>query len=208
MINEERNQSRRAEQGAEASEGPAAGNGDPHAPPAPNAPDPLGEFPSNVSDYLFYLLVAIGRLRDAQLEPGLQLLGLGLVRYRVLSVIGRVGACTMSELATFSSIDRTTLTRAIDQLLESDLVERLKNERDRRIVRVAITPAGEALRARAEAFVSQHGHYLLADIPDDLQRQFVRLEQALVARLAPDASAARSILDFRLPEPESQNAQT
>ena len=167
--------------------------------PAPNAPDPRGEFPSNVTDYLFYLLVAISRLRDTQLEPGLQLLGLGLVRYRVLAVIGRVGACTMSELATFSSIDRTTLTRAVDQLLESDLVERLKSERDRRVVRVAITPEGEALRARAEAFVSQHGHYLLADIPEDMQRQFARLERALVSRLAPDAASARSILDFRLP---------
>lgn len=167
--------------------------------PAPNAPDPEGEFPSNVTDYLFYLLVAISRLRDTQLEPGLQLLGLGIVRYRVLAVIGRVGACTMSELATFSSIDRTTLTRAVDQLLESDLVERLKSERDRRVVRVAITPEGEALRARAEAFVSQHGHYLLADVPEEMQRQFARLERALVMRLAPDAASARSILDFRLP---------
>jgi len=185
--------------GAASKAGPAA----PDVKPAPNAPDPAGDFPSNVTDYLFYLLVAIGRLRDAQLEPGLQLLGLGLVRYRVLAVVGRVGACTMSELATFSSIDRTTLTRAVDQLLESDLVRRLKSERDRRVVRVAITPSGEALRARAEAFVSQHGHYLLADVPDELQRQFVRLEQGLVSRLAPDAASARSILDFRLPDIET-----
>lgn len=199
MIDEDHDQARQASS-LNAPEAHSAGEAACGDPPAPNAPDPLGEFPSNVTDYLFYLLVAVARLRDTQLEPGLQLLGLGLVRYRVLAVVGHVGACTMSELATFSSIDRTTLTRAIDQLLESGLVERLKNERDRRVVRVAITPAGETLRARAEAFVSQHGHYLLADIPEELQRQFVRLEQALVGRLAPDAAAARSILDFRLPD--------
>lgn len=158
--------------------------------------DPAGEFPLNSVDYLFYLLSAIGRLRESQLEPALQILDLNLARHRAMEVIGRLGPCTMSELATFTSVDRTTLTRSVDQLLTSGLVERNKDPVDRRLVYVALTDAGRALQARASAFVGNHGRYLLEGISEAEQREFIRLQRLLVAKLAPDAPAAEQILNY------------
>src|SRR5512143_2273161 len=170
----------------------AAGRpGDEASPEGGVGPDPRGEFPVNPADYLFHLQGAVGRLRDAQLEPVLSLLDLNVARYRVLSVMGRLGACTMSELAMLSSVDRTTLTRAIDQLIEAGLVRRHKDASDRRKVLVTLTPDGDALRARADAFVSNHGRYLIEGVGDEEMRAFIRLEQMLVSRLAPDAATAR-----------------
>lgn len=158
--------------------------------------DPTGEFPLNSVDYLFYLLSAIGRLRESQLEPALQILDLNLARHRALEVIGRLGPCTMSELATFTSVDRTTLTRSVDQLLTSGLVERKKDPVDRRLVYVALTEAGQALQTRATAFVVNHGRYLLEGVSETEQREFIRLQRLLVAKLAPDVQAAEQILSF------------
>jgi DNA-binding MarR family transcriptional regulator len=168
--------------------------------PSPDgfAPDPAGEFPFNPVDYLFHLQGAVGRLRDAQIEPGLNLLDLNVARYRVLTVIGRLGACTMSELAMLSAVDRTTLTRAIDQLIEANLVQRQRDTTDRRKVVVVLSAEGDALRRRADAFVCNHGRYLLEGVGEGTMREFIRLAQMLVARLAPDAAAARAILAFHL----------
>jgi DNA-binding MarR family transcriptional regulator len=147
-------------------------------------------------------------VRDSQLEPGLSLLDLNLARYRSLVVVGRLEKCTMSELAMFTSIDRTTLTRSVDQLLSAGLVERMKDEGDRRLVWITLTPEGEALRRKADAFVSNHGRYLLEGVPEPLQREFIRLQKFLIAKLAPDLQSAQSILDFNGPagpgaEPEA-----
>lgn len=162
-------------------------------------PDPAGEFPFNTADYLFHLLNAVGRLRESQLEPGLALLDLNMARYRSLAVVGKLGKCTMSELAMFTSIDRTTLTRSVDQLLSAGLVERLKEEGDRRLVLIALTPEGEKMRRKGDAFVSNHGRYLLEGVPEFQQREFVRMQKGLIAKLAPDPLTAQSILEFRGP---------
>jgi DNA-binding MarR family transcriptional regulator len=61
-----------------------------------------------------------------------------------LSVISRLSGCTMNELAEFTTIDRTTLTRTADQLIEAGLVSRGGLPGDRRIVRLELTEKGEA----------------------------------------------------------------
>ena len=103
----------------------------------------------------------------------------------------------MSELAMFTSIDRTTLTRSVDQLLSAGLVERLKEMGDRRLVLITLTPEGEKMRLKGEAFVSNHGRYLLEGVPELEQRAFVQLQKGLIAKLAPDPLTAKSILAFR-----------
>jgi DNA-binding MarR family transcriptional regulator len=109
----------------------------------------------------------------------------------------------MSELAMLSAVDRTTLTRAIDQLIEAGLVQRQRDVADRRKVVVVLSPEGNALRQRADAFVCNHGRYLLDGVADAMMRDFIRLQQMLVARLAPDAGASRAILAFGLPDSEA-----
>jgi DNA-binding MarR family transcriptional regulator len=163
-------------------------------------PDPCGEFPFNPTDYLFHLLHAIGRLKESQVEAALGLLDLNIPRYRVLTMLGRLGPCSMSELAMISAIDRTTLTRAIDQLIGADFVRRDRDPGDRRKVVIALAPAGQALCRRADDFVCNHGRYLMEGVDDALMRDFIRLERTLVARLAPDAAAAQAILAYSLPD--------
>src|ERR1700679_177025 len=85
-----------------------------------------------LTDYIFHLFAVVGRHREARLEAGLKPMGLHLTRYWALSVISGIGPCTMSELAGFTAVDRTTLTRTVDQLVETALVERTTPREDRR----------------------------------------------------------------------------
>jgi DNA-binding MarR family transcriptional regulator len=144
-------------------------------------PDPKGEFLFDVPLYLLNLLVAVNRIRDAQQEKLLRPLGLNVTRFRTLIVIWRLRACSMSELATMSASDRTSLTRTVDQLVSEGLVERAGEAGDRRKVRLLITPGGKAITRQAVALVDQEHARTLSAIPEETQRAMVRgLETMLV----------------------------
>lgn len=57
------------------------------------------------------------------MEGQLSLLCLNVGRDRALGTLRRFGPCTMSELATFSVVDRTTLTCTLDQLVKAGFAE-------------------------------------------------------------------------------------
>ncbi|NYD66330.1 MarR family winged helix-turn-helix transcriptional regulator [Agromyces atrinae] len=61
---------------------------------------------------------------------------------------------TQAGLATLLGIDRTVLTYVIDDLAAADLVERRPDARDRRVRRIALTPAGDARRAELASSVA------------------------------------------------------
>ena len=160
-------------------------------------PDPAGEFRYQVPIYLLNTLVAVSRVRDAELERELRPHGLTVMRYRSLAVIWRLGSCTMSELAIMSASDRTTLTRTVDQLAEAGLVNRAHIAGDRRKVQLSATPAGiEALR-QAEHTVRLCNERSLAGVPEDVQRAMVRGFEIMLSNLGGTAEQMEKILDPR-----------
>ena len=160
-------------------------------------PDPQGEVTYRVPIYLMNLLVAVNRVRDAGLEKALKDTGLGVGRYRALSVIWRLGACTMSELSIISASDRTTLTRIVDHLVGAGLVERHAGSDDRRKVELRITAPGLVALRRAEAIVETCNAECLADMPDETQRTMVRGLESMLGHLGRTAEQMEKVLQPR-----------
>ena len=162
--------------------------------------DPRGEFPFGPPEYMVHLLTVITRYRDAQLERILRPLGLSVARHRALLVVQQLGPCTMTELADFSIVERTTLTRTVDQLVEEGLVTRVSRGADRRTVQLTVTQAGRELEDQATALIWRQNRIDLEGISDDEQRTLIRVAQRVVANLAPDAVARERALTFRRPK--------
>ncbi len=148
--------------------------------------DPQGEFPLDLTTYVFHLFTVVARHRDARLEAALKPLGLNLSRHRALSSIERLAPCTMRELAEFVAVDRTTLTRTVDQLAAASLVERTTPREDRRQVVLTLTSAGKAACRRALQAIYRVNRDLLEEMGEDEQRRLCRALDRLVGRLAPD----------------------
>ncbi len=161
-----------------------------------NAPDLKGEFPLAPAEYYFYLLFQAGRQRDLHFERALARAGLNVARWRTLAIIRRIGVCTMKELALYSTVDRTTLTRAVDQLVEQGLVERTIPSRDRRKVNLSLSPAGEALYAKAVPLLLEGNAELLDGFEDGQVRDAVRLLQTTIRRMMDDPKAADLLINF------------
>ena len=84
------------------------------------------------------------------LDRELRSCGLTLDEYDVMVQIERgKGDATMSELATAVLIGRGSLTRLVDHLVETGLVERRRDNIDRRIIRVSLTATGRRRFGRA-----------------------------------------------------------
>lgn len=158
--------------------------------------DPKGEFPFDVIDYVPHLIAAIHQFRDSALDGALRTLGLNVGRYRVLGVLSRFGLCTMTELANFTAIDRTTLTRIADQLVATGYVERKGHAQDRRQVRLELTPAGVQIHRRALFLVFELNSRLLGGVPETRGRAAARVLQAIVRNLAPSQTACDSIIFY------------
>lgn len=148
--------------------------------------DPTGEFPIGVPAYLLYMLFQAARLRDLHDDRKLAAAGLNLHRVRILAVIRRIESCSMKDLALFTAMDRTTLTRAVDQLVAEDVVERWSSPRDRRRVNVSLTDRGEAVYIQAAAALANSNAAMLAGVEDEDLRGAARVLRQVVRNLVED----------------------
>jgi DNA-binding MarR family transcriptional regulator len=158
------------------------------------ASDVAGSGALELTDYLFHLFAVVSRHREARLDAALRPLGLSLSRHRALSIVAGIAPCTMSELADFSAVDRTTLTRTVDQLVESGLVERATPRADRRQVVLTLTEAGRETCGCSMQAIFDVNRELASDMSDDDRRAAVRMLQALLGQLVADPVLRQRLL--------------
>lgn len=157
-------------------------------------PDPKGEFPYEVSIYLLNLLVAVNSARDRMLEDALRPLELSVARYRTMAVIWRMSPCTMGALAALMVSDRTTLTRTVDKLVASGMVDRRADDEDRRKVLLTITDPGRAKLRAAEIVVRQMNAEALSRVPESTRRVMVDGLQTILGGLGTTADSMSKVL--------------
>lgn len=164
-----------------------------------NSVDPLGEFPMAPAEYFFYLLFQTARQRDVYFDQAFSGAGLNLHRWRTLAVIRRIENCAMKDLALYAAIDRTTLTRAVDQLVRRGLVERWSPTGDRRRVNVSLTAQGEAVYAQAVDRLLQGNAAMSEGLEESSLREAARVMQRVILNLMQDPIEAQRLLAYGRP---------
>lgn len=154
-------------------------------------------------EYFFYLMLHASRRRDAGLAHEMEALGLTLPKWRALAVIRRLGTCTMTELAQLSPVDRTTLTRTVDLLVEDGMVERSTSPTDRRRVLLTLHQRGCDIIEKARASNRDFSERALAGIPDDQRETAMAVIQRVVENLIEDDDIAYGVLTYRAPSTET-----
>ncbi len=83
-------------------------------------------------------------------KPLLDGIGLTYPQYVVMLALWERDGTTVSELGGRLFLDSGTLTPLLKRLESAGLLARLRDAEDERRVRITLTPAGRALRSRAE----------------------------------------------------------
>lgn len=102
----------------------------------------------------------------------------------------------MGLVADFCAIDRTTLTRTMDQLVAAGLVRRREHPSDRRQMLMSLTPAGDQSYASAVVAVVAFNEKALQGVEPEEMHVLERLLSKVVRNVIDDGAWAQSILDF------------
>ena len=100
--------------------------------------------------------------------------------FRILILLAQSATpLTMSELSAELNVPMSTATRIVDWLVRSDLVERVNDPNDRRIVRVGTSKGGRELYEMGMAYNKQRITRLLKDFTAEEQAQLLKLMNKL-----------------------------
>lgn len=134
---------------------------------------------------LHALLVGLARRRSLRdpLAASCAELDLSAPQVHTLLALGHEGPLPMGDLARRVAITEKTVTGMVDRLQRDGLVERRRDEADRRVIRVALTARGEALARRLDAEVLQAITRLLARLDAADRRDLFRIIEKLTESL-------------------------
>ena len=100
--------------------------------------------------------------------------------FRILVLLSKnTDPLTMSELSSELDVPMSTATRIVDGLVRSDMVERVNDPNDRRVVRIGMSRNGRELYETGLAYIKQRITKLLEDFTADEQAQLLRLMRKL-----------------------------
>ena len=103
----------------------------------------------DLGDYLPYLVNRVGTIIADQFgEEALSEHGLSIAMWRVLAALAANGSLRQIDLADFTSIDASTLSRLVSRLVRMGLVLRARSTNSSREVAVALSAKGTALVGR------------------------------------------------------------
>lgn len=142
-------------------------------PPPAQFYDPLNYTPETSVGFLMrQILTSVATQVEAQLAHT----ELTNAQWVPLFKIYNGHASTVAELARVCHMDTGAMTRLLDRLEAKGLVQRQRSEADRRVVRIALTPAGqEAARAIPHALSAVQNRALAGFSADE----FATLQQLL-----------------------------
>jgi MarR family transcriptional regulator for hemolysin len=137
----------------------------------------------------------------AEFDARLSEVGGSLTTFILLRTAGeprREAVLSQRELAKKMGVEGPTLVRHLDRLEGQGLIQRRRDPQDRRVTRVAVTPAGEkllkSLRRVAEAMDADVRSLLGPEGYDVLHRGLKQLEQHVAALAAERRTDARAAL--------------
>jgi len=92
--------------------------------------------------------------------------GVSLPVWRVLAALLARPGETVSGLAEACLLQQPTTTKLLDRMASDGLVTRSQDARDRRVIRVALTPRGKRLATKLLAVAERHEAEVLARHPN------------------------------------------
>ncbi|WP_160123135.1 MarR family winged helix-turn-helix transcriptional regulator [Rhodovarius lipocyclicus] len=119
-----------------------------------------------IDDYLLYLLARASHVISTEFHGVLRRAGVQVPVWRVLATLAGSPGETVSGLADACLLQQPTMTKLLDRMVRDNLVKRLPDPKDRRVVRIQMTSRGETVVNELLASAKKHEQEVLARHPD------------------------------------------
>lgn len=131
------------------------------------------------STELSRLLAGLGREATVRVRRAIRPLGLSAQQYLVLSQLRELGHTSQAELAAALGLDPSNLASIAGELVDRGLVDRCRDEADRRRYALTLTAAGTELWAHAAETIGDTEHELLSALDGNQVSQLSTLLRRL-----------------------------
>jgi len=105
--------------------------------------------------------------------------GITHFQYLVMKLLKKYPMIGLSELAGRMNASPSTVSGAVDRLVQAGLVIRERTEQDRRSLVIRLSPAGETLLGRTEAMIMERLSPLL-EIPEEEISRMLEAHQQII----------------------------
>lgn len=109
--------------------------------------------------------------------------GVTLSQCHAIVEIGRAGSISVNDLANLLGLDKSTMSRSINNLVEQDLVTREPDPENRRCLSIGLTAKGRALFSEIESGMEQYYQDVYNALPEDKREQVLECLEILVRSL-------------------------
>jgi DNA-binding MarR family transcriptional regulator len=118
----------------------------------------------------------IARLARCRFDLKARSIGLTSAQWRTIVAVRSNQGATQRRIATLLEVREVTAGRMIDKLIDEGLIERRRDEEDRRAYRLYLTPAATPVLAQLDILGADQEECALAGLSDD---DLVRLHKLL-----------------------------
>lgn len=121
--------------------------------------------PRFVDDYLLYLLARASHTISSEFHTTLRRSGLSVPVWRVLASLSGAEPQTVTGLADACLLQQPTMTKLLDRMVRDGLVRRLPDPKDRRVVRIEMTPKGAEMVKEPLVAAKRHEAMVIERFP-------------------------------------------
>ncbi len=109
--------------------------------------------------------------------------GVTLSQCHAIVEIARAGSMSVNDLANMLGLDKSTMSRTINNLVERDLVTREPDSENRRYLSIGLTAQGQALFLEIESGMEQYYQDVYNSLPETKREQVLESLEILVGSL-------------------------
>ncbi len=121
--------------------------------------------------------VAIGQKRDERTG------GLSVVQTHTIINLGELGETTIGQMANHMGVDKSTLSRTVDGLVNKELVSREPDPSDRRYLQIKLTKQGREVCDRLNRVNNDYIKKVFSRIPESEHENVMKYFNLFVSAL-------------------------
>lgn len=106
-----------------------------------------------------------------------------MLQYATLNFVKEQPNSTVSDLANFMQLSKSSATQMVERLVKAGLMERLDDNNDRRIIRLIITPLGEKEYEVLHEKMIEKMKLFTSKIPAKDLKELIRITTNLIENL-------------------------
>lgn len=130
---------------------------------------------ADVREVLQLLVRRFGLLQ----KDGAQCCGVSVVQSHIIYELYKGPNISLNELSVLLSVDTSTLSRQVQQLVENELVQRLADPKDRRYVVLSLTEKGLEQHKEIDKTMEDYVNGIFQNVPPDKKEQVLESLQIL-----------------------------